>query len=1015
MLVTAGAGYGKSTLLAARVPDDGLVVPATALLRDGVPDGVRWLGVDDVDRVPPVRQRALVPLLNERPELDLVLASRTPIAPALRRGLSGRAVERDAGDLALTPWAVARVLADGYGVPDAASALRVADFSGGWPALVHTCADVLSRDPRADLAAVLGASGAVADWIRTEVLDPLAPDASAVLRAVAGLGPAAPVSPGVADAILAATGCPTRPGLVDDLIRIGVVQRRRRVGCGFEVVGVPAIVAALRVDEPPVAPALLSAMAEAYVGERAWLPAAQAYAAGGDRDGVLRLVAEHGDAMLRRGDAAAFVALVETEVGTDLSGRGDVVARTYADGLRRSGAPAHARRAFAPLAARADEIGWSPGLAARVAAVSYLCGEFEAALEVLDRSPHRPDEERPAGPDAADLVDWLACRTHVLVMLGRPAEARTGATRCLRLAEHVGDPQCLGVAHLAMARVSGGARMDLHGDEAIRYADEAGDAVTATRARQARSSVLLAAARYEAAGAAAREAARLARLACPPGLQAAALHNLGQALARTGELDEALWQLECSVAVCRRLGPARAALGLVGIADLCRSRGHRERARAAYAEAVELARGSGDVQVLVAGLCGSALLAAEDSPDEAGDAAAEGLRLAPHDLRPLALVTAGRVALARGDRLGAAEAAGDAVCSARAERDAERLAEALELEAVAVDDPARARHALSEALSIWAAGGARPDAARVEELIGRLSDADATERSRGRDATRELGRLGLQVPTPEAFAGVGARVRVDVLGPFTVTVDAVPVPLPAWRSRQARTLVKIVTAARGRVVTRDRLCDLLWPDDDPAKTGHRLSVLLATVRGVLDPAKAYPPDRCLVADQTGIRLDLGSVVVDAELLLSDAAQAAELLERGDLDRAREVLRHVDALHRGEAFEDEPEEWADGLREEVRAAWGRSVRRLAQLLLREGRWPEALGLYARLLSVDPYDEQIHRRLVTCLVRAGRHGEARRAFYRWCEAMAELDAPRPDADLLEPAGTSLPSRRSVLTSR
>ena len=169
---------------------------------------------------------------------------------------------------------------------------------------------------------------------------------------------------------------------------------------------------------------------------------------------------------------------------------------------------------------------------------------------------------------------------------------------------------------------------------------------------------------------------------------------------------------------------------------------------------------------------------------------------------------------------------------------------------------------------------------------------------------------------------------------------------------------------------------------------------------MLDPAKAWPPDRYLAADQGGVRLDLGAVVVDAELLLSDAAHAAELLDRHDAEAAREVLAHVDALYRGDAFEEEADEWSDGLREEVRAAWGRSVRRLANLHLREGRGPEALGLFTRLLGIDPYDEQVHRRLVTGLVRAGRHGEARRAFERWQLAMQEIDAPAPDPRLLEP---------------
>jgi DNA-binding SARP family transcriptional activator len=264
--------------------------------------------------------------------------------------------------------------------------------------------------------------------------------------------------------------------------------------------------------------------------------------------------------------------------------------------------------------------------------------------------------------------------------------------------------------------------------------------------------------------------------------------------------------------------------------------------------------------------------------------------------------------------------------------------------------------------------------------------------------------------------GVGppGTIFVAVLGPFRVTVQGADVPLPAWRSKQARTLVKILAAHRGRVVTRDRLCDLLWPDDDPARTGHRLSVLLTTVRGVLDPVKAWPPDRYIAADQRGLRLNLGSVVVDAEMLLRDAAHADALLERGESVRAREVLAHVDELYSGDAFAEEVEEWADGLREEVRDAWGRSMRRLANLHLREARGPEALGIFARLLTVDPYDEKVHRRLVTSLVRAGRHGEARRAFDRWCQAMLDIDAPVPDpreVDLAVPPDLAKP----VLTPR
>ena len=134
--------------------------------------------------------------------------------------------------------------------------------------------------------------------------------------------------------------------------------------------------------------------------------------------------------------------------------------------------------------------------------------------------------------------------------------------------------------------------------------------------------------------------------------------------------------------------------------------------------------------------------------------------------------------------------------------------------------------------------------------------------------------------------------------------------------------------------------------------------------------------------------------MDADGLLHDAADGADLMEAGDDDRARRSSATSTRATYGDAFEDElAEEWADGFREEARAAWLRSLRRLATLRSREGRVDDAQGLLVRLLVADPYDEQVHHMLVRTLARAGRHGEARRAFQRWQDAMRAIEAPLP----------------------
>jgi DNA-binding SARP family transcriptional activator len=192
-----------------------------------------------------------------------------------------------------------------------------------------------------------------------------------------------------------------------------------------------------------------------------------------------------------------------------------------------------------------------------------------------------------------------------------------------------------------------------------------------------------------------------------------------------------------------------------------------------------------------------------------------------------------------------------------------------------------------------------------------------------------------------------------------------------------------------------------------------LSVLLSIVRGVLDPTRACAADHYLVAGQASIALDVTRARVDVEDFLSYVAQARRLLDAGDVAGARDVLVTVDRYHAAEAFEDEPyARWSGPLREETRAAYLSMLWMLVQVsdAGRAAGVDAAVGYLLRLLERDPYDEAAHRHLVRRLVQAGRHGEARRAFDRYGEAMRAIGVRPPDRSLLapRPAGVTVSGR-------
>ncbi|MGV1007364.1 MAG: BTAD domain-containing putative transcriptional regulator [Dermatophilaceae bacterium] len=991
VVLVAAAGYGKSSALEAERPSEGLLLRAAELLGRPVPS-TPWLGIDDVEDLTSTQQRRLLEQLAAVPaHVPVAVASRTPIDASRLRG---PLVHRDATHLALDGYGTAKVLAEEYGVVDPDAAATVQRLTDGWPALVHLAGDTLAYHPHVDLADALARPGcATAEWVESAVLGPLGEPSRTVLGLLADLGPA---TPGITALLDRHTGRHDLTAAVHQLRAVGLVRAHRRLGTVELLTPVPLVAEVLRRgdahEEPD--PVLLRAAAERFEADGLPFQAALVCARAADAAALAALLIRKGEQMLWQGYATGVVELFERLPGLAAHA---AARRTLADAHRMAGDQAAALREFGPLLERTGGRGWDPGLASRVAMVHYARGESHQALTALDRA-----DPSAIGTDQ-DSVDWLAGRVHVLVTRGQAQYARDLAGDTVCAAERNGDPRAVAAAHTAMARASVGSRKDAHHDLALRAAAQAGDVLIAVHALVNHSCRLLTAARYTEACAVSREAVRLAELGSPPGRYAVALHNLGQALMRVGDHAQASWQMQRAVAVFGRLGPGRSSMGMIGLAQTHHELGHAEAARTAYLEAVSLSSASGELQVLVRALAGLARLQARTHPEVAEERAAQAVRMATPGLLPFALVASGWVALARGDRDGATAWAQRAVASARDVQALDVLAEALELsaECVAVEHPGQARHALTEALGIWRDGGAAPAGDRAEVLLGRLADADGASRSRARDAARRLTRMGiLQVHDRPVTDHCGThRVAVNVLGGFTVSVNQRQVPLPAWRSRQARSLVKLLAARRGRPASRAYLCELLWPGDEPSKTGHRLSVLLATVRGVLDPDRIWPSDHHIGADLGGIWLDLRHVDLDADILLRDAELAAQLDDDTDGERVREILADIDRRYCGPAFEDDPyEDWADGFREQVRTGWLRSLRRLAALHSRARRHGDAQTLLVRLLAEDPYDALVHSLLVKNLLRAGRHGEARRAFARWQDAMAAIDAPAPDEAVL-----------------
>jgi DNA-binding SARP family transcriptional activator len=477
--------------------------------------------------------------------------------------------------------------------------------------------------------------------------------------------------------------------------------------------------------------------------------------------------------------------------------------------------------------------------------------------------------------------------------------------------------------------------------------------------------------------------------------------NTGLAYWCLGRLDEARSAYDAALARYRQTGSGEASYALIGLGDVYRERGDLALARAAYEEGLALAESTGDLQGVVPGLYQLAKVLVDDDPERATSLAERAVAHGWPD-PAWALNAAGWVALVRGDRKRAAEAARGAEAVAREQRDGFGLAEALELRALTTEDAGAARTLLADALAAWREIGNSIHEATVELGLARLSSRPDA-RAAGARAERRLHRLGIRV-SPTGSAGLlrlvspheGPFIAVQALGGFTVLRDGQPVALPEWRSKKARDLFQILVSRMGRPVQRELVMEALWPGEDASKLGNRLSVALSTLRGVLDPERRFDAERFVAGDRQTLVLRTEAVAVDVEAFFAEANAGLAAHATGRTREAVELLASAEAAYAGDFLEEVYDDWAVSLREEARTLYVDIARALAEIAGAAGELDEAARYLLRILSRDGHDERAHLDLVRALTRAGRHGEARRQYRSYVERMEEIGvepAPYP----------------------
>ncbi|MEV5960256.1 BTAD domain-containing putative transcriptional regulator [Kribbella sp. NPDC051952] len=247
-------------------------------------------------------------------------------------------------------------------------------------------------------------------------------------------------------------------------------------------------------------------------------------------------------------------------------------------------------------------------------------------------------------------------------------------------------------------------------------------------------------------------------------------------------------------------------------------------------------------------------------------------------------------------------------------------------------------------------------------------------------------------------------LRYGILGPLRL-VHAQGQPLKAAKPRQ---LLATLLLHPNRFVSTDLIADALWETSPPRSATANIRTYVRVLRGVLQEAGLPAP---IDTSAAGYSIEVGVDELDASLFESLLAEGGHLRDAGEGRQAMQVLSRAHSLWRGSPLDDLiiPAAW-EGTIARLEAQHRGLVDNLLDLRLEFGDASGAAVLLSARLTDDPYDEQLWRRLVDALLAAGRVGEARAAYTKAVQTLAdELDIkPGPE---LEAAGARAENGRSA----
>ena len=304
--------------------------------------------------------------------------------------------------------------------------------------------------------------------------------------------------------------------------------------------------------------------------------------------------------------------------------------------------------------------------------------------------------------------------------------------------------------------------------------------------------------------------------------------------------------------------------------------------------------------------------------------------------------------------------------------------------------------------------GMQPLVMALRDMVARVCPQGGAlplrwEQELAREAAIRPSRASAQVVPSVVDDEQSKRLMLRLLGGIDVSRAGVPVG-GTGRKRTPLAVLAALATARGHQLSRERLCEIVWPDVDPVRARERLYTTLSVLRKALDAPDAAE-DGYVLTRPGVVQLNTSSVWVDADELERTARDVIGRVVRGP-EVVTACGRLID-LYRGDLYvpSDADQGFFAARARELRDIYVDALVSGTDTVLSSGYAREALWLAKSAAMADARRQDTILRLLQAQVLAREFREAKGVYERYARYAVDVLDVLPSKEMRRLYATAL----------